>query len=186
MIVRIIKSNDDGKVLEDRTYHQYTERQWTQKFYKLRKNAKGHEEKWKRIRHAIFYTEDEVLPMTEREKARYKEKVRQQRKQDRLDREERKRFEIEQEERELRKEREEEIKTAWQWLARERRVPLDGVEARPVDYEDVGRWYYYQRKDTRPATDEEYERLKALYIEKFGGWNQIDLKTTEYDGHKWW
>ena len=49
MIVRIIKSNDDGEVLEDKTYRQYTEKEWTKQMYKLRKNAIGHVESWSRL-----------------------------------------------------------------------------------------------------------------------------------------
>ena len=47
-------------------------------------------------------------------------------------------------------------------------------------------WYYYQYEDTVIATDDEYERLKAAYIARFGGWETIDLEHTTYDGHKWY
>lgn len=182
MIVRIIKSNDDGEVLEDKTYRQYTEKEWTKQMYKLRKNAIGHVESWSRIHHATFYTENEVLPMTERERARYKKKISEKRKQDRLKRKRK----LEEEKARIEKEWQEELMTAWQWLSRAKRVPTETAKAQPVDYTDIGRWYYYKRMDTRPATDEEYERLKALYVEKFGGWEEIDLKNTTYDGQKWW
>lgn len=31
MIIRVIKSKDNGEVLEDKTYKQYTEKEWTRK-----------------------------------------------------------------------------------------------------------------------------------------------------------
>lgn len=46
--------------------------------------------------------------------------------------------------------------------------------------------YNYQYEDTVIATDDEYERLKAAYIARFGGWETIDLEHTTYDGHKWY
>lgn len=86
------------------------------------------------------------------------------------------------------------FKTAWQWLAQERRIPIEGAEAHLreksfyVDYDCWGssEWYYYQEDDTRSATEWEYEKLKKLYISKFGGWEKIDLENTEYDGRVWW
>ena len=36
------------------------------------------------------------------------------------------------------------------------------------------------------VSEEEYERLKELYIQKFGGWETIDLEHTDYNGQIWW
>lgn len=92
-----------------------------------------------------------------------------------------------------------ELKTAWQWLSEERRIPKEGAgyERNPEVFHyydsEVGEWedftssyWYYMRMDTRPATDWEYKKLKELYISKFGGWETIDLENTEYDGRVWW
>ena len=111
MIIRVIKSKDNGEVLEDKTYKQYTEKEWTRKNYKLRRNAQGHVETWSRG-HATFYTEDEALPLTERELKRYKAKQREQRKEARDRAKQRKQWELE----ELEKEYQEQLKTALQWL----------------------------------------------------------------------
>lgn len=86
------------------------------------------------------------------------------------------------------------FKTAWQWLAQERRIPVEGAEAHLIeksfyiDYDCWGssEWFYYQEDDTRLTTDWEYEKLKELYICKFGGWEKIDLENTNYDGKIWW
>lgn len=71
------------------------------------------------------------------------------------------------------------------------RVPKDG--ARPFKkwpksdhFTGRTRWWYYAAEDTREATDAEYDRLKKLYVERFGGWDEIDLDTTTYDGRIWW
>lgn len=86
------------------------------------------------------------------------------------------------------------FKTAWQWLAQERRIPIEGAEAHLIeksfyiDFDCWGssEWFYYQEDDTRLTTDWEYEKLKKLYISKFGGWEKIDLENTNYDGKIWW
>lgn len=92
-----------------------------------------------------------------------------------------------------------ELKTAWQWLSEERRIPVEGAgyERNPEvfhyydselnEWEDfTSNYWYYMRMDTRPATDWEYQKLKELYIHKFGGWEKIDLENTTYDGKVWW
>ena len=90
-------------------------------------------------------------------------------------------------------------RTAWQWLSEARRMIRPGARAFPHTYKRHGfndeegyyisgtsTWYYYQYEDTVIATDDEYERLKAAYIARFGGWETIDLEHTTYDGHKWY
>lgn len=86
-------------------------------------------------------------------------------------------------------------KTAWQWLSREWRYPnADAVPVKrekryPVDIYnnewDSSYWYYYRKKDTHIVTEEEYFKLKNAYVEKFGGWEKIDLKHTTYNGKAW-
>ena len=90
-------------------------------------------------------------------------------------------------------------RTAWQWLSEKRRMIRPGAQATPYTYTRHGfndeegyyvsgtsTWYYYQYEDTVIATDDEYERLKAAYIARFGGWETIDLEHTSYNGHKWY
>ncbi len=87
--------------------------------------------------------------------------------------------------------------TAWQWLSRYHRVPMKGeksIEKYPCYFDKdlqewvitTKAWYYYFYSQTEMVTDEEYERLKEIYIEKFGGWEKIDLENTSYDGRIWW
>lgn len=208
MRVRIHKTvtTNDGKVKSDevKEYREETEATWQKLGYKLRRNAKGHEVKWRAYadtrgkERAIMYTEDEVLPMTPRELERYKKKQKEARHQQY---EARKAEKKAQEERERRAE-EARLQTAWQWLSRERRVPVDGAQAVPKRYtsleyidwdmpdirdeSETRTWYYYAKKDTRKVTDEEYQKLHDSYVEQFGGWSEIDLAHTTYDGHKWW
>ena len=47
-------------------------------------------------------------------------------------------------------------------------------------------WYYYSAEQVTKVPDEQFEKLKELYIKTFGGWEEIDLEHTAYDGHKWW
>lgn len=198
MRVRIHKTvtTNDGKVKSDevKEYREETEAAWQKLGYKLRRNAKGHEVKWRAYadargkERAIMYTEDEVLPMTERELDRYKKKQKEARHEQYVDRKKR----IKREEEERKREEEARLQTAWQWLRYEKRAPIDGAQAVPKTYsswdtpDDSKTWYYYAKKDTRPLTDEEYQKMHDSYVEKFGGWAEIDLAHTTYDGHKWW
>ena len=75
--------------------------------------------------------------------------------------------------------------TAWQLLQHWHRVPLDNVNPHYHCYYD-NEWGYYYLKDTRKVNAEEFDKLKALYIQKFGGWEHIDLRNTTYNGAKWW
>ena len=84
--------------------------------------------------------------------------------------------------------------TSWQMLRYKRRIPIDGNDYFLKKWnimDDMGEWnevtyYYYDVKKTREVSDEEYHRLKILYIEKFGGWTSINLDHTNYDGRIWW
>lgn len=75
--------------------------------------------------------------------------------------------------------------TAWQWLRYHHRVPIDR-NAGHWDGPYEKQWFYYDRQNTRPVDYCEYDDLKHLYIAKFGGWDEIDLENTTYDGHAWW
>ena len=90
-----------------------------------------------------------------------------------------------------------EFKTAWQWLALDRRKVKDN--AVPISkknwilnkftqefYKEDKEYYYYMGIDTEKVEDKEYKKLKDLYIKKFGGWEKIDLENTEYNGKKWY
>ena len=47
-------------------------------------------------------------------------------------------------------------------------------------------WYYYSHNQFFQVSDDAFEILKDQYIQLFGGWEQIDLEHTKYDGKKWW
>ncbi len=90
-----------------------------------------------------------------------------------------------------------ELKTAWQWLAQDRRkvknkaIPISKLNRIYNDftqefYEEDKEYYYYKGIDTEKVTEEEYKKLKDLYIKKFAGWEKIDLENTEYNGKKWY
>lgn len=84
MIRTTTLTKDDGTVIRTTTEELQTEKNWNKKQYKLRKNAVGEEMKWRSSsgdnKNSRFYSDSEVLPMTEREKARYLEEQRQKRK----------------------------------------------------------------------------------------------------------
>lgn len=90
-----------------------------------------------------------------------------------------------------------EFKTAWQWLAQDRRKVKN--KAIPISkknwildnftqefYEKDKEYYYYKGTDTEKVEDKEYNKLKDLYIKKFGGWEIINLENTKYNGKKWY
>jgi hypothetical protein len=90
-----------------------------------------------------------------------------------------------------------EFKTAWQWLAQDRRkvkdkaIPIYKLNRIYDDftqefYQEDKEYYYYKGIDTEKVEDKEYNKLKDLYIKEFGGWEKIDLENTEYNGKKWY
>lgn len=140
---------------------------------------------------AMYYMPEQLQPCTD---AYYKEQEEAYKERRRAKGREyyrrRKEEEREARERELKKPR-----TSWQWLSEMRRKILPDAKPFPQTYTLHARerdeyyettWYYYDYEDTVAVTDDEYEKLKAAYIEKFGGWEAIDLKHTTYDGHKWY
>lgn len=147
---------------------------------------------------AMYYLPEQLEPCTEEyykeQEEAYKERRRAKAREYYQLQKERKQLQ-EERKREAAERRRTKPRTSWQWLSEERRKIRPGAEAFPKDYTlharepgeyDVVTWYYYNYEDTVAATDEEYEKLKAAYIEKFGGWDEIDLKHTTYDGHKWY
>lgn len=87
--------------------------------------------------------------------------------------------------------------TAWQWMNYKHFAPRkDAVPEgkRPIHWnpetdtwvESEKEWFYYTAEQVVPVPEKRYERLKALYIKRFGGWETIDLEHTDYDGHAWW
>ncbi len=88
-------------------------------------------------------------------------------------------------------------KTSWQWLAQDKRKVKD--KAIPISkfnwifddftqefYQKDEEYYYYSQYDTEEVTEEEYNKLKKLYIKLYGGWEIINLEDTEYNGKKWY
>ena len=47
-------------------------------------------------------------------------------------------------------------------------------------------WAYYKASQVKKIDDKRYKKLKDLYVKKFGGWEEIDLENTTYDGRVWW
>lgn len=194
MIIKIKKTvmSNDGKIKSEteEKYREETESNWLKAGYKLRRNATGRHVRSAYGKGYNVYTDKEVLPLTPREKARYKK---QQHEKHHRQYEARKAAKKAAEER-ARREEEGRLQTAWQWLSCEKRVPVEDAPVVAKSYEDWDdpdqdssrTWYYYAKRNTRPVTDEEYQRFKADYIAKFGGWTEIDLDHTTYDGHKWW
>lgn len=89
------------------------------------------------------------------------------------------------------------FKTAWQWLSENKRKVKD--KAIPVSkrnwilnkftqefYKEDKEYYYYMGIDTEKITEEEYNKLKELYINLYGGWEKISLEDTKYNGKKWY
>lgn len=184
--------------------HMQTQKDWNKQHRKLRRTAKGSLIEWYTgygssknpdTACARMYEEAETLPMTEREIVRYDKQMKTERKKKREEAKERKKAREEEEARLQAEAESSRLQTAWQWLSAEHRVPVKGATAHGKintyfdgeDFQESDKiWYYYYKRDTREASDEEYERLKALYTEKFGGWETIDLEHTPYDGHIWW
>ena len=88
-------------------------------------------------------------------------------------------------------------KTSWQWLSEDRRKVEENVipeekynwfyDEYSDSFEEASKaFYYYSEYDTIQVSEEEYKELKRQYITKFGGWENIDLKNTDYNGKKWY
>lgn len=88
-------------------------------------------------------------------------------------------------------------RTSWQLLEHHKRKIKDGAIPRKIYntvydeendrfYEADKAFYYYNLQDTEEVEDPEFQKLKASYIEKFGGWEEIDLENTTYNGKAWY
>lgn len=185
-----------------------TEKQWAQKQRAVLKRqlTKGMRKEWHkpggRLTSAVFYREDQTRPYNQREIRR----ARSQRRKMEKTREARLSCKCcgEYFGREARYELENGLcdfcrkpHTAWQWLNYAHCAPKagegpSGMRPRYWDpdteeWKDSEKeWYYYTDKQVSKISDKRFERLKALYIKAYGGWETIDLEHTEYDGHMWW
>lgn len=193
MKIEVVIRKEDGTVVEEQYYHALTEIQWRKQWYKPKRFASPIYLDWwissSRMKGAAFYDFRDVQPMGKREV----EKIRRT--------EAEKRYEKRQEKKWY-KDRPywDDAHTAWQWLSKYGRIPAPGKKAFPEFYENdewidefgdrhnaySHTWYYYQGEDTIACPLELKEKLKTMYIEKFGGWEKIDLNSTTYDGHIWW
>lgn len=193
MKVDVIIKKEDDTVVKEQHYHVLTEIQWRKQFCKPKKYAHPIRLEWwistKQKSSADYYDEEDVHKMSNREI----EKIRRATAEERY---------------EKRQEKKwynahpwwDESHTAWQWLQLYGRIPASGAESFSKHYNwdawDTGElihgdacdrtWWYYTGADTIQAPEELEKKLKQLYVEKFGGWEQIDLEHTTYDGHAWW
>ena len=185
-----------------------TEAQWAEKHRAVlkRQRNKGVRREWyitqRKTAEAVFYREDQTRPFNQKELRRARKKKRD------LLRTRKARLSCkccgEYFGREARYELEDGLcgfcrkpHTAWQWLSEKHRAPKKGEVpvGRHPKYPDPDtgswkesekEWYYYSAAQVSPVTEKRYEKLKALYIKLFGGWETIDLEHTTYDGHAWW
>lgn len=123
----------------------------------------------------VYFNVKSTIPLTKKDKEKIKE-------------------EIEKEE----QKREEGVwKTSWQWLKEDRRKVIENAvpeekynwiyDEYSDSFEEASKsFYYYSEYDTIVISDEEYKELKSQYINKFGGWEKIDLEHTDYNGKKWY
>lgn len=76
-------TKDDGTVIKTTKEELQTEKNWNKKFFKVRRKAIGETMHWRTSNGSnenTFYTDKDVLPMTERERTRYQAKQKQSRK----------------------------------------------------------------------------------------------------------
>ncbi len=75
--------------------------------------------------------------------------------------------------------------TAFQLLNNLNRIPKSS--AVPVlGQTPYGEFYYYTLNETFEVDTLTKLYLKHLYIEKYHGWEKVDLETCGYDGKIWW
>lgn len=194
MKIYVTVRKESGEVVEERYYHCLTEKQWRKQFYKPKKSASPiHLEWWispKRMSTADYYDADDVNLMSDREI----EKIRMAEAEARYEKRQQKKWDANHP-------WWDEAHTAWQWLSQYGRIPAPGKNAFPREHytrgwltdEDIwvpGKydrtWWYYNGSDTVPIPDGLKEKLRKMYIIKYGGWGKIDLDNTDYDGHAWW
>lgn len=132
----------------------------------------------------VYFNVKSTIPLTKKDKEEIKEEKIRRKKEEEAKREELK--------------RQEGIwKTSWQWLAQDKKKVKEGSVPREKrnwifdeysgDFEKADKsFYYYSEYDTEVVDETEFERLKASYIAKYGGWEKIDLENTDYNGLKWY
>lgn len=158
-------------------YEDYkTENQWNKLKKKIKPNCQG-VELWTNgycVMTCFYYSPDQVEDMTQAEYIAFTDNIKARAKE---------RYQ------EKKEARDNILKTSWQWLAKRKRYVKDNAEPIPETFCFGGTektFYYYRRKDTRRCSDKKYEKLKKAYIEKYGGWEEIDLESTSYNGKKWY
>ena len=185
-----------------------TEAQWAEKYRAVlkRQRGKGVRREWyitqRKTAEAVFYREDQTRPFNQRELRRARKKKRD------LERTRKARLSCKCCGKYFGRDARYELQnglcgfchkphTAWQWLSEKRLAPKKGEvpEGRHPKYldpeadswkESDKEWYYYTAVQVSQVSDKRYDRLKALYIKLYGGWDTIDLEHTTYDGHAWW
>ena len=136
-----------------------------------------------------YFEPENVKPLTEQQRKAYRKK----RYQDRKNIADQANKEKEQDEKRQLQLLANPQKTSFQWLRCHRiikegakpanscrcHIPLDDGDWMEITY------YYYSESDTEDINEDEYERLKALYIEKYGGFDHIPANNI-YNGKPWY
>ena len=132
----------------------------------------------------IYFNIKSTVPLTKKDKEKIKEEKIKRKKEKELEKEEQKR-------------QEGVWKTSWQWLKEDSRKVIENAvpeekynwiyDEYSDSFEEASKsFYYYSEYDTIVISYEEYKELKSQYINKFGGWEKIDLEHTDYNGKKWY
>lgn len=168
-----------------------TAKQWQKLGRKPRKNAKKIYKEYDYFfdgksypQFHVYFNIKSTVPLTKKDKEKIKEEKIKRNKEKELEKEEQK--------------REEGVwKTSWQWLKEDSRKVIENsvpeekynwiYDEYSDSFEEASKsFYYYSEYDTIVISDEEYKELKSQYINKFGGWEKIDLEHTDYNGKKWY
>lgn len=192
----VVKITEEEKQAEKRAELKWkkenrTAKQWQKAGRKPRKNAKKIYKEYDYFFRGknypqlhVYFNVKSTTPLTKEDKENIKEEKIRRKKEEEAKKEELK--------------RQEGIwKTSWQWLAQDKKKVKEGSEPREKrnwifneysgGFEKATKsFYYYSEYDTEEIDEAEFERLKALYIEKYGGWEKIDLENTDYNGLKWY
>lgn len=175
------------KHIKVKNYHEEykdykTEKQWAKIGFKIKDNATGVELWQNQFCNStfIYYSENEVVKMSDSEFELYKKE---------RNKENYERYKIRKKEKEEEEKREAYLRayntllTSWQWLYHCHREILENAE--PI-LNDCNDFYYYRKTETKEISEERFEELKLMYVEKYGGWKKIDLENTRYNGKKWY
>lgn len=130
-----------------------------------------------------YWKAEQTRPATEEELQQYNDELRQKRRLQAQKRRKRRKAQKEEMQRRIQWEKAHlPERTSWQWLSIHHCAVRSGEKPH---HRDNGWWYYY-KDQVEPVSDSRYEQLRAKYIDKFGGWEQIDLDHTAYDGRVWY